>query len=59
VQLEDFRLGAGLTMEGERRPLRVPLSAAEAHCEDDDLVLSFALPRGSYATAVLREVMKG
>jgi tRNA pseudouridine13 synthase len=58
VQLEDFRLGAGLTMEGERRPLRVPLSAAEAHCEGDDLVLSFALPRGSYATAVLREVMK-
>lgn len=58
VQPEDFRLGEGLTMEGERRPLRVPLNAAEAHRDDDSLILSFALPRGSYATSVLREVMK-
>ncbi|MEJ2698125.1 MAG: tRNA pseudouridine(13) synthase TruD [Desulfuromonadales bacterium] len=58
LRLEDFRLGEGLGMEGERRPLRVPLGEAEALQEGGDLVLSFSLPRGSYATAVLREVMK-
>ncbi len=55
---EDFRLPGGLKMEGERRALRVPLSAAQARQEDNDLLLSFALPRGSYATAVLHEIMK-
>lgn len=55
---EHFRLPDGLKMEGERRPLRVPISAASARQEDNDLLLSFALPRGSYATAVLHEIMK-
>jgi tRNA pseudouridine13 synthase len=55
---EDFRLPDGLKMEGERRALRVPISAAQARQEDNDLLLSFALPRGSYATAVLHEIMK-
>ncbi len=58
LKLEDFRLGQGLTMDGERRPLRVPLGAAAARAEGEDLVLSFSLPRGSYATSVLCEVMK-
>lgn len=53
-----FNLAGGLRMEGERRPLRVPLGEPELSCEDEDLVLRFLLPRGSYATAVLREVMK-
>lgn len=58
LTLEDFRLPNGLAMEGERRPLRVPIGAVEARREGDDLILGFSLPRGSYATAVLREIMK-
>ncbi len=58
LKREDFRLGEGLAMEGERRALRVPLEGYETQQEKEDLVLTFSLPRGSYATAVLREVMK-
>ncbi len=55
---EDFNLGGGLAMEGERRPLRVPLTGGEIREEGEDLNLGFSLPRGSYATSVLREIMK-
>jgi tRNA pseudouridine13 synthase len=58
LSLEQFRLGRGLSMPGERRPLRVPISQVEVQAEPDGLLLSFALPRGSYATSVLREIMK-
>ena len=53
-----FDLPGGLAMEGGRRPLRVPLEDPMAEMEGDGLVLSFTLPRGAYATSVLREVMK-
>ena len=48
-----FRLG-----RGERRPLRVPVTevAAEA-LADGALRLSFTLPKGAYATSVLRELL--
>lgn len=42
---------------GERRPLRVPVSEAEVVAVDAGLQLSFALPRGAYATSVLRELL--
>ena len=58
VRREDFRLPGGLAMEGERRPLRVPLSDADVREDEGTLVASFTLPRGSYATSVLREIMK-
>ena len=58
IALKDFRLGEGLAMEGERRPLRVPLADFSARQEGDSLLVQFALPRGSYATSVLAEVMK-
>jgi tRNA pseudouridine13 synthase len=58
IRPEDFRLGGGLDMPGERRPLRVPVTTASARREEDDLLLCFSLPRGSYATSVLREIMK-
>jgi tRNA pseudouridine13 synthase len=58
LDLESFRLGGGLNLEGARRPLRIPLSESRVRQEDSDLLLSFSLPKGSYATSVLREVMK-
>ncbi|GFO55813.1 tRNA pseudouridine synthase D [Geomonas sp. Red276] len=58
ITLESFNLSGGLKMEGERRPLRVPLKETVATEEGDSLILEFSLPRGSYATAVLAEVMK-
>ena len=54
----EFDLPGGLRMEGERRPYRVPLGEPELTAEGHDLLLSFTLPKGSYATVVLAEVMK-
>jgi tRNA pseudouridine13 synthase len=36
----------------------VPLTETEVDAEGEDLIISFVLPRGSYATSVLREIMK-
>jgi tRNA pseudouridine13 synthase len=58
LRLKDFRLEDGLGMEGERRPLRVPLNGVDVTVDGADLVLAFSLPKGSYATSVLREIMK-
>lgn len=58
LRLEDFRIGSGLSMEGARRPLRVPLTAAEIRAVDGGFEIGFLLPKGSFATAVLHEVMK-
>ncbi len=43
---------------GERRALRVPLAEVEWAVTDDRLMLAFTLPPGSYATNLLREIMK-
>jgi len=58
ITLESFDLGNGLRMEGERRPLRVPLGDPSLCLEGDGLRFEFSLPRGSYATSVLREITK-
>lgn len=58
LSLADFKLSAGLSMAGERRAIRVPLRQARVEPAGGDLILDFALPRGSFATSVLREVMK-
>ncbi|MEN8730619.1 MAG: tRNA pseudouridine(13) synthase TruD [Desulfuromonadales bacterium] len=58
LTLQSFRLSGGLAMAGERRPLRVPLRAVACTADKDDLLLSFSLPKGSFATTVLAEVMK-
>lgn len=58
LTLQSFDLEGGLRMEGERRPLRVPLTEHLVTPDGEDLVLEFALPKGSYATTVLREIMK-
>ncbi|PLX99820.1 MAG: tRNA pseudouridine(13) synthase TruD [Desulfuromonas sp.] len=58
LQLGDFKLGRGLDMPGERRPIRIPVSDIEIEMEQKDLLLRFALPKGSFATSLLREVTK-
>jgi tRNA pseudouridine13 synthase len=55
---EDFKPGSGIGLDGERRPLRVPLGDASCLVEGDDLRLEFTLPKGSYATSVVREITK-
>ncbi|HET8897531.1 MAG TPA: tRNA pseudouridine(13) synthase TruD [Rhodanobacteraceae bacterium] len=48
-------LAAGL--EQDRRPLRlIPRGFAWSWCDDDSLLLRFALPAGAYATTVVREL---
>jgi tRNA pseudouridine13 synthase len=58
ITLESFDLGSGLRMEGERRRLRVPLGEPSLFLKERGLHLEFSLPRGSYATSVLREITK-
>lgn len=66
---EELLAAAGLTrdtfngsgrfrLDGERRPLRVPLQDVTVAMDDGSLLLEFMLPKGSYATSVLREIMK-
>ncbi len=60
VAPDAFRgLGLGLDQRGARRPLRVPVAELEAAREGRDLVLSFRLPRGSYATTLLDVLRAG
>jgi tRNA pseudouridine13 synthase len=56
LSLADFRL-PGVRLKGARRPFRIPLEDVKVDW-DAGLVLRFRLPPGSYATEVLREVMK-
>lgn len=44
--------------EGARRPLRVPVSDLHWSLEGANLLLEFFLPRGAYATTLLREITK-
>ncbi|MCA8981089.1 MAG: tRNA pseudouridine(13) synthase TruD [Planctomycetes bacterium] len=60
VAPEDFRgLGLGLDQRGARRPLRVPVTDLQSSREGSDVVLRFALPRGSYATTLLEVLSLG
>lgn len=58
MTLEDFRRGRDET-EGGRRPYRVFLGEPTLEQEDNALRLCFGLPRGCYATVVMRELTKG
>jgi tRNA pseudouridine13 synthase len=55
---DEFDQGSAPGMDGQRRPLRVPLEDVLCQVEGDCLKLEFSLPKGSYATAVLREITK-
>ena len=51
--------GGGGEMEGARRPYRIPVAELRVEAAGAGAVaLEFALPRGSYAVSVLREVSK-
>ncbi|MGA0059372.1 MAG: tRNA pseudouridine(13) synthase TruD [Planctomycetota bacterium] len=54
---EAFGALPGGTNDGARRPLRVPLTEASVEAVDGGLCLRFALPQGSFATSVLRELL--
>jgi tRNA pseudouridine13 synthase len=56
MALEDFESGGGET-QGARRPYRLPIGRCELARDGDDAWLGFELPKGSYATALLREVL--
>ncbi|MBS0155566.1 MAG: tRNA pseudouridine(13) synthase TruD [Nitrospira sp.] len=43
---------------GERRSLRIPLTELEWVLDGANLIITFSLPPGAYATSVLRELMK-
>jgi len=59
LKLSDWKLDKGLTMPGGRRPLRIPLTEIDIIDQTKKtLTLHFSLPKGSYATSLLREVIK-
>lgn len=49
---------ARLGVDADRRSLRLRVDALTWQWEGDDLLLSFALPSGSYATVVVRELLQ-
>ena len=53
-QFADLPFGVGA---GERRPLRMPVGDVAAATTADGLCLQFTLPRGGFATSVLRELL--
>jgi len=59
VRATDFhQLEQRCHLDGARRPLRVPVREISWRREGEDLALSFFLPKGAYATTLLREIMK-
>lgn len=61
--LATFDAREGVSCAGARRPLRVPLIDPEVEGGVDEfgsyVRCAFGLPRGAFATVVMREVMKG
>jgi tRNA pseudouridine13 synthase len=58
---EQFDVPGAGNFTGERRPMRIPVAGAEVAPVEGDasaIEVRFDLPRGSYATVVLDEVMK-
>jgi len=60
VKEEEFRMGhfPGLEGRGMRRVLLVPIKGINWNFDGSNLYLDFFLPRGCYATSLLREIMK-
>ncbi len=58
LTLESFEIGKGLSQKGDRRPYRYRATDLEAAYDTDALTLKFALPKGCYATVLLKEITK-
>ncbi len=58
VALPQFDMPGGLRLEGERRPLRVPAGDLAWSAAGDAVTVEFTLPKGSYATSLVREITK-
>lgn len=58
VDLPLFDMPSGLRIEGERRPLRVPAGDLSWSASGDAVTVKFTLPKGSYATSLVREITK-
>lgn len=59
VEAREFhKLMPRLRLDGGRRPLRVPVLDLRWNLEESELQLEFFLPKGCYATTLLRELMK-
>ncbi len=58
LELPFFDLPGGLRMEGERRPLRVPAGDISFKADGETVTVVFTLPKGSYATSLIREITK-
>jgi tRNA pseudouridine13 synthase len=62
ITLDNFKESKGAKLRGSRRPFRVRMTDLDVTAGTDDagdfLGMNFSLPSGSYATAVLRELMK-
>ena len=58
LDLALFDIPGGLRTEGERKPLRVPVADLSWSLSGDVVVVEFVLPKGSYATSLLREITK-
>lgn len=56
----DQRVSFGtIRLPGERRAIRIPLRGVSVQGGEEGVTVSFVLPRGGYATTLLRELMKG
>jgi tRNA pseudouridine13 synthase len=58
VELALFDMPGGLRVEGKRRPLRVPVGDLVWSASGDSVTVEFSLPKGSYATSLIREITK-
>ncbi len=58
LDLHLFDLPGGLRLEGERRPLRVPVGDLSWSSFEDIVTVEFSLPKGSYATSLVREITR-
>jgi tRNA pseudouridine13 synthase len=58
LTLQLFDMPGGLRMEGERRALRVPPGDITWSVTGENATLEFTLPKGSYATSLLREIIR-
>ncbi|MCP4447858.1 MAG: tRNA pseudouridine(13) synthase TruD, partial [Myxococcales bacterium] len=58
LSLESFS-HLGKLANGARRPMSILLQDAEVKACEDSVEIRFALPSGSYATAIMRELIKG